>query len=70
MTVEEMRGLSAPELRARIGELEEERFRLQFRSATEALEEPLRLRHVRKDIARLHTILKEKGESRTERKST
>ena len=67
MKVEEMRGLSAPELRARISELEEERFRLQFRSATEALEDPLRLRHVRKDIARLHTILKEKGESRMER---
>ena len=60
MKVEEMRGLSPAELRARIGELEEERFRLQFRSATEALEEPLRLRFVRKDIARLHTILKEK----------
>lgn len=70
MKVEEMRGLSAPELRARISELEEERFRLQFRSATEALEDPLRLRTVRKDIARLHTILKEKGGSPTERKST
>jgi large subunit ribosomal protein L29 len=60
MKAEEIRGLSPEELRARIGELEEERFRLLFRSATEALAEPLRLRFVRKDIARLHTILGEK----------
>jgi len=59
MKVEEMRGLSDAELRARIGELEEERFRLGFRSATEALEDPLRLRFVRRDIARLRTILSE-----------
>jgi large subunit ribosomal protein L29 len=60
MKVEEMRGLSDAELRARIGELEEERFRLGFRGATEALEDPLRLRFIRRDIARLQTILGEK----------
>ena len=37
-------------------ELEEERFRLRFRAATEPLEDPLRLRVIRKDIARLKTI--------------
>ena len=41
-------------------ELEEERFRLKFRSATEPLEDPLRLRVIRKDIARLKTILRER----------
>ncbi|MEW5916437.1 MAG: 50S ribosomal protein L29 [Gemmatimonadota bacterium] len=50
---------SAEEIRARIAELEEERFRLTFRSATEALEDPLRLRTLRKDIARLKTVLRE-----------
>ena len=45
---------------ARIAELEEERFRLNFRSATEPLEDPLRLRWIRKDIARLKTILRER----------
>jgi large subunit ribosomal protein L29 len=49
----------ADEIRARIAELEEERFRLTFRSATEALESPLRLRSLRKDIARLKTVLRE-----------
>ena len=44
----------------RVAELEEERFRLNFRSATEPLEDPLRLRGIRKDIARLKTILRER----------
>ncbi len=60
MTAEEIRGMSDAEIRTRIAELEEERFRLRFRSATETLEDPLRLRSLRKDIARLHTVLREK----------
>ena len=60
MNAEDLRSLPEADLRARIAELEEERFRLQFRSATEPLEEPLRLRTLRKDIARLHTVLNEK----------
>ena len=55
----QIRELSADEMIARIAELEEERFRLRFRSATEALNDPLRLRVIRKDIARLKTILAE-----------
>ena len=47
-------------MKARIAELEEERFRLNFLSATEPLEDPLRLRGIRKDIARLKTILRER----------
>jgi large subunit ribosomal protein L29 len=49
------------EIRARIAELEEERFRLRFRAATQPLEDPLRLRVLRKDIARLNTILRERA---------
>ena len=44
MKAEEIRELADDELTARIAQLEEERFRLRFRSASEALEEPLRLR--------------------------
>ena len=47
------------DIRTRIAELEEEQFRLTFRSATEPLESPLRLRQLRKDIARLKTVLRE-----------
>ncbi|HEX7978858.1 MAG TPA: 50S ribosomal protein L29 [Gemmatimonadaceae bacterium] len=60
MRANDIRELSAEDMKARIAELEEERFRLNFRSATEPLEDPLRLRWIRKDIARLKTILRER----------
>jgi large subunit ribosomal protein L29 len=60
MRANDIRELSVEEINARIAELEEERFRLNFRSATEPLEDPLRLRWIRKDIARLKTILRER----------
>ena len=60
MRANEIRELSDEEIPSRIAELEEERFRLNFRSATEPLEDPLRLRWIRKDIARLKTILRER----------
>jgi large subunit ribosomal protein L29 len=60
MLARDIRELSEAEILARISELEEERFRLRFRSATETLEDPLRLRVIRKDIARLQTVLREK----------
>jgi large subunit ribosomal protein L29 len=60
MRASDIRELSVEEIQARIAELEEERFRLNFRSATEPLDDPLRLRGIRKDIARLKTILRER----------
>ena len=60
MRADEIRELSADDIKARVAELEEERFRLRFRSATETLENPLRLRTIRRDIARLKTIMSEK----------
>jgi len=60
MRAEEIRELSVDDIRTRVAELEEERFRLRFRSATEPLENPLRLRTIRKDIARLKTVLSER----------
>jgi len=60
MRADEIREMGAEDITARIRELEEERFRLKFRSATEPLEDPLRLRSIRKDIARLKTIASER----------
>ncbi len=60
MQADEIRELSDEEIRGRVAELEEERFRLRFRSATEVLDDPLRFRVIRKDIARLRTILRER----------
>jgi large subunit ribosomal protein L29 len=65
MRADEIRELTADDIKARVAELEEERFRLRFRSATEPLENPLRLRTIRKDIARLKTILGERERGAT-----
>jgi large subunit ribosomal protein L29 len=60
MRPDEIREMGSEDIKARIRELEEERFRLRFRSATEPLEDPLRLRVIRRDVARLKTILTER----------
>jgi large subunit ribosomal protein L29 len=57
----ELREMSVDDLTTRLGELTEERFRLRFRSATESIENPMRFRAIRRDIARIQTILKEKS---------
>ncbi len=59
MRAEEIRDMSVDDIAARVRELEEERFRLNFRSATAPLEDPLRLRVIRREIARLKTVLGE-----------
>ena len=51
----EVRELTDQEIAERVSELESERFRLRFRSATQQLDNPMLLRHIRKDIARLKT---------------
>ena len=60
LTASEIREWPDADIRTRVRELEEEGFRLRFRSATEALEEALRLRWLRRDIARLKTVLRER----------
>ena len=59
MQASDIREMAPADIQARIAELEEERFRLRFRSATEQLEEPLRLRAIRRDVARLKTVLRQ-----------
>ncbi len=60
MKAEEIREMVDGDVVAKINELEEERFRLTFRSGTETLENPLRLRYIRRDIARLKTVQNER----------
>jgi large subunit ribosomal protein L29 len=64
MLAKEIRDMANQDIAAKIAELEEERFRLTFRSATETLEDPLRLRVIRRDIARLKTVQNEKTTGR------
>lgn len=57
---DDVRQLKTEELEQKLAVLTEERFRLQFRRATEALPNPLQLRSIRRDIARIQTILRER----------
>jgi large subunit ribosomal protein L29 len=59
-TAAELRGLSRGELDGKVRELKEELFTLRFQSATGQLESHGRLRAVRKDIARIYTVLQER----------
>ena len=64
MKAEDVRELDDAELNHRLGELKLEQFRLRFRSATMELENPRLLRTVRRDIARIKTILHERSQER------
>jgi large subunit ribosomal protein L29 len=57
----ELREMSQENLESKLAELTEERFRLRFRSATESIENPMRFRAIRREIARIRTILREKS---------
>ena len=56
----ELRGQSREDLNKRVVELKEELFTLRFQAATGQLESHGRLRAVRKDIARIYTVLTER----------
>jgi large subunit ribosomal protein L29 len=60
MKVAEIRELSVDEIEAQIGQAREELFRLRFRSATQELENPSLVKGLRRDIARMRTILRER----------
>jgi len=60
MKADEIREWDAVEIAARLKELREEQFKLRFQGAMMQLENPGTLRHVRRDIARLKTILRER----------
>lgn len=55
----ELRAKSRDELLARLAELKREQFNLRFQQATGQLENTARIREVRRDIARIKTILAE-----------
>jgi large subunit ribosomal protein L29 len=56
----DVRELTTDEITARIEQLQEELFRLRFRRATMELENPMLLRTIKRDIARLKTVLRER----------
>ena len=54
-----LRDMKAAELNTKVAELKEELFNLRFQLATGQLENPMRLKEVRKDIARTKTVIRE-----------
>jgi large subunit ribosomal protein L29 len=60
MKAQEIREWENSEIEARLDELRQELFRLKFKTATQQLENPRLLRSIRRDIARLNTIMRER----------
>ncbi len=60
MKINEIRDLSEQELLDKLQDLKEELFNLRFQNATNQLDNPMRIAAVKKEIARVKTIIKEK----------
>ncbi|MDO5311018.1 MAG: 50S ribosomal protein L29 [Monoglobaceae bacterium] len=60
MKIQDIRDLSTQELEDKIKDLKEELFNLRFQNATNQLDNPMSIVSVKKDIARVKTVLKEK----------
>lgn len=60
MKINKLREMSSPELEKELGELKQELFKLRFGLATNGLDNPMKIKETKKDIARVKTILKER----------
>ena len=60
MKIEELRKLTTEELQSKIKDSKEELFNLRFQQATGNLEKPVRLRELRREVARMKTIIRER----------
>lgn len=61
MKAAEMRQMTTDELRRRLDETYQELFNLRFQLATKQLSDTSRIRQVKRDVARLHTLLRERA---------
>jgi len=55
-----LRDQSVDELKQTLGTLEEQLFKLRFQKSTGQIENPIKIREVRKDIARVLTVINER----------
>ena len=60
MKIDKIKEMSSPELEKELGELKNELFKLRFSLATNGLDNPMKIKEVRKDIARIKTVLRER----------
>ncbi|GLQ18691.1 50S ribosomal protein L29 [Maritalea porphyrae] len=61
MKANDVRAKTADELKQELLDLKKEQFNLRFQGATQQLENTARVRQVRRDVARVKTILREKS---------
>ena len=59
MKATEIRKMSAAELESKLGDLKKDLFQLRLQHATNQLENPVKIAEVKKDIARVKTIIRE-----------
>ena len=60
MKMNKIKEMSSPDLEKELGELKTELFKLRFSLATNGLDNPMKIREVRKDIARIKTVLRQR----------
>ena len=60
MKIDKIKEMSSPELEKELSELKTELFKLRFSLATNGLENPMKIKEVKKDIARINTVLTER----------
>jgi len=60
MKMNKIREMSSPDLEKELGELKQELFKLRFSLATNGLDNPKKISEVKKDIARVNTVLTER----------
>ena len=60
MKINKIREMSSPDLEKELGELKSELFKLRFSLATNGLDNPLKIKEVKKDIAKINTVLTER----------
>ncbi len=60
MKAKELREQTADELRVKESELYDQLFKLRFQAATAQLEKPAKIRQVKRDLARIKTVLRQK----------
>ena len=60
MKINKIREMSSPDLEKELSELKTELFKLRFSLATNGLDNPMKIKDVKKDIARVNTILTER----------
>ena len=60
MKAKEIRNMSAAELEQKLADLKKDLFTLRMQHATNQLDNPLKIQSVKKDIARIKTVIREK----------